>query len=697
MVRPPATDPLDARLRGLGRRLVRWSLAEGVAWAALWFAGVAWLAFLVDYFFEPARSARVALLVLAACGIAGALAYFVVWRAVARPSLRAIALLLERRFPELGDALNTAVEIRPSSEETSPALWSRAEQEAERRLDALPVGTVVDRSVVVRRWASALAALGVSAALVAAGPGAARSFADRMFLLSDARYPRQTRLELVGFEGPARKAAKGRDHEIVALADPSGVVPDKLRIRFRAPRTGAGDRGYMTKVGGNRFVYTFRGLLETVDFEVSGGDDRLDWRRIDVVDPPAIRRAAVHVTFPEYTGLGKRTVDYAGSPLPLVEGARVSIDLEANKPLDWLRCGHRGEELAVERTSESSFRLSAVLQGPLPLDVTLQDADGIELEPPLRIELLGQPDLPPRVEAALDGVGPGITKEARVPLRVRIEDDYGLASAAYRLQWKEGEARREPMADLSGKDYEGTPALEIPPLGLEVGSKFTVTVVARDRRDQPEANEGASPPIALEVVSAEELLARLAARELNLRQRFEQVVRELEATRRDLGEARERYIAGVEERPASLLLLDRVLEATRKSRHETAGVAVEYRAVLAELVHNRIQNSRLLERIEAGVVAPLEAVLAQEFQLLLRREEECRVRAAAAEADPGIDAADAAFGELLARCESLLKAMLKLENFNEAVALLRSVIADHERIMERTREERKRRVRELLK
>jgi hypothetical protein len=110
-----------------------------------------------------------------------------------------------------------------------------------------------------------------------------------------------------------------------------------------------------------------------------------------------------------------------------------------------------------------------------------------------------------------------------------------------------------------------------------------------------------------------------------------------------------------------------------------------------------VTTTRLLERIEQGVVLPLDQLAAVEFPDADRRLEQLREGVGAANRAEalreGIDSVD----RLLARCDVVLQGMLKLESFNEVVSMLRTILTEQEKLNQQTREQRRKQVLDLLK
>ena len=182
----------------------------------------------------------------------------------------------------------------------------------------------------------------------------------------------------------------------------------------------------------------------------------------------------------------------------------------------------------------------------------LFDADGIQSMEPIRLTVHGIVDLPPTVETRLRGIGRSITRLAGIPVEGTITDDYGVASArfGYRIDDLPDYEPVALSASPSGqKDFtvggRAEPAVErflIRPLELSLGQKLVLTLFATDADDVTGPHESHGEVYSFTVVSSEELLAQLYDKEMNLRQRFEQIVTEVRETREDVAVQRERSL-----------------------------------------------------------------------------------------------------------------------------------------------------------
>ncbi len=221
VVRPP----LD-RLRGLIRRYVVLDgllAAGGVAVAASAVSLAADLVLFhaanVDVVLDAPWAVRAFLLGLVGLAVAGVVGVLVAYRVTRQFSDLSLALLLEKRFPEvLGDRLVTAVELADEAKAGragySLPLVRKTVAEADERLARVPVATVFDwRRLRVRAGRLALLAAVLLAGLVAysarrsnaSDPGrvayraidTAALWAERNVLLRDTPWPRSSHVEVL--------------------------------------------------------------------------------------------------------------------------------------------------------------------------------------------------------------------------------------------------------------------------------------------------------------------------------------------------------------------------------------------------------------------------------------------------------------------------------------------------------------------
>ncbi len=356
-----------------------------------------------------------------------------------------------------------------------------------------------------------------------------------------------------------------------------------------------------------------------------------------------------------------------------------------------------------------------------PLELVLHDVDGIKSPQPIRVILSSVEDQPPQPVIQLRGIGSAITPQAKLPFQGNVHDDHGVDKVwlEYAIEGREPRRRTLKKTDTIATNVWIDENFEIADLRLEPGGKILVAVKASDRCNLgPEPNEGSGDRWILDVVTPEKLRAMLEAREIVLRQRFETIVEEVQEIRDTLaalefGEESSGDDAAPKEaaepgdsdptdsaqrrRGVRLLRIQRARQNGQKDSHETAGVAEAFGDIREELLNNRIYTEELRIRLEEDIVAPLSRLCDQDFVQLDERLALLEsTHDDLAESPPLRDAAIVQTDTILKTMQQVLSRMIELEDFNEAVQLLRSIIEEQEQLREAIRERRKAKLRQLL-
>ncbi len=117
-----------------------------------------------------------------------------------------------------------------------------------------------------------------------------------------------------------------------------------------------------------------------------------------------------------------------------------------------------------------------------------------------------------------------------------------------------------------------------------------------------------------------------------------------------------------------------------------------------ELINNRIDSQDRQERLENRVRAPIERVrqgpLAETSTRLRDLEKEL---AGGRTTDERFGSAIDSLAATLTSLDAILQDMIDIQDFNEVVDMVRSMIDDQNKILDRTKTEQKKRVLDLLK
>ncbi|MBN2473018.1 MAG: hypothetical protein JXB62_00320 [Pirellulales bacterium] len=761
-------------------RLYVW--VEGLSCSIAWLGVAFWISLVVDWFFEPPTAIRILMAAVATLGFVWIVVQMIGRRTFVHLSDGSMAMLLERRFAQLDDSLLTAVvltERHTSADRCSVEMLARTCRQANQRITGIDLHAVFDPVPLQRSMIAAGLFVATVGLFAFQSPDALATWTRRNLMFDEALWPRRTRLEVEGFKNRIAKVARGADFDLVAKADMSKqLVPRAVEVRYRH-EGGARGRATMNRMGAARpgidpfqeYSYTFQGILAPIRFDVVGGDDRVSDLRIEVVESPVVVEMALHCEFPKYMDRPPRTFPVTGV-MQVPRGTRVTIESTANKRLARVQIDcDLGSQLAPPRvlvpadlTAEGRCFLHTVesLNDDSTLVMTLSDTDGITGRDPVRLVLVAVADESPKLTARLDGIGPSITAQARLPAVGTVTDDYGIDRVWFECAIDQVSPITRPIV-LPTRHPTECPLdalMEVTPLRLTPGQRLLVSVKAADRYElgQEGPNVGTSERWLLDIVSSEDLRVELEKRELVLRQRFERIIEEVTETRdlllrldfakpnRDQTTEGDVPTAGPtgdaaatkgepggepvrepgnepgdalpaepdnevgeepdeESQPDSpqrkslmrTLRIQRAMQNGRKNAHETAGVADAFDDIRRQFINNQIDTEELKRRLKQGIADPLHHVADEMFPALEQRLLRLQEEVADEELGPSErDVAREQVEEILLRMQQVLDRMIELEDFNEALELLRAIIESQEELGERFKERRKQTLRESL-
>jgi hypothetical protein len=275
----PAINAILSRLR---RRIRAYVLLEGVALLCVVCGVLFWLTLALDWAYfrltalELPRWFREAIVVAAVVLVVAGLMFWIVLRFFARYRARALALVLEKRFPELGMRLITAVEMAESQTgRQSPltaAMIERTIDEATRISSALPLESVFDRTPLRRALIGAVLVV-ASVGAFSVVEAAALSRWVHAFVKRDPLYwPRETQLVVKAISQPGDrvrefhngqlKHPRGVDLVLLAEARDGTKVPATVDLNYTLDGGRGSGSMEMGKNGERKFRHTISALLD---------------------------------------------------------------------------------------------------------------------------------------------------------------------------------------------------------------------------------------------------------------------------------------------------------------------------------------------------------------------------------------------------------------------------------------------------
>jgi len=377
----PMHPQLNSVLDTLRSRIRRYILIEGVALVLAVLGILFWVSFGVDHAWF--QLSRLELPVWFRAGFDLAVIsliclLFMTWvvlRLLRGFRARALALVLERRFPELNDRLITAVEFAESrnSDETElgEAMLSQTLDEVLQATQKIDVTSVFNRRPL--RQAVTLATV-LSASILGLAVTNQEAFAtwrnsflslqkeywnrDSDFTIHVIVQPGDIRRD---FHNNSYKHARGSDLTILIQARDGSVVPDRVQLAYRMNSGGRGT--VLCSKLDREFRHTITSVLEDLEFQVYGGDfvTRTPFQ-IHVVEPPRLDQINLACNYPAYTG--KRHPDWSednprrdivqarGTQVALPAETEFLLQGQCNKPLSAVRIQFGNVELDITRSKD---------------------------------------------------------------------------------------------------------------------------------------------------------------------------------------------------------------------------------------------------------------------------------------------------------------------------------------------------------
>jgi hypothetical protein len=448
---PVPTPRLDALLARLARRLTAQVWLHGLGTAlgatALWLGFI----FLADWMLHLPAGIRVLHLLV----LLGAPAVFL-WRDLVRPLARrpdrtGRAVLVERAHPELKELFVSAVQLSGArGAEGDPALVAAVRREAEQRAAALDLSGVLDPRVPRTRFLVGTLCATACAALLVLNPHAAATFLARIAGGSTA-WPQRTYLAieipLVSDRAQVRqdgdvldvRVARGSDVPVIVRA--TGLFPDEITLHFTS-----GHKAVLASSGGGIYRTLLRSCQESVEFHATGGDDEDDVPtvRLTVLQPPDVAGVAVLVRPPAYSGLPQQLLH--DSDVEVLAGSDLTVYMRPYPPDAHGVARVLPDDVVQELVPEPfPARDAAAGDPPIPglafdlrADHTLryrfelEDASGLPNPDPGLFAVSVVDDRAPEVELLSPGRGEHDTVlGGALPLRVRVEDDFGITAVAW--------------------------------------------------------------------------------------------------------------------------------------------------------------------------------------------------------------------------------------------------------------------------
>ncbi|MCR9291745.1 MAG: hypothetical protein NXI32_03440 [bacterium] len=664
---------------------------------------------------------------------------------------------------ETGEA--ASIELDVSNPQARREMLQRVERILDQSMDEVRPAELFDwRPIRAGVAALVLSAL-VTLLSVWLMPGWMQRWSQRLFALSDEPWPRRAALRPDGIQIqlPAFTGQLAADRKLLPFAD--GVVrvtrgssavlqvsanADRKQVPevctlFYETQSGTRGRANLRRMGAvdegwQQFVLDgppLDGISEDLSLDVVGLDARLSDLQIRTIEPAVIKDMRLELSYPDYlmsslTRESTETLEYrTGMRIPQGTHLRLlgssSADLEQ---VQYVRRSLEANEDGASRFSVESVACDGaefaidlgLVNASEVIEIRLLDRYGLTSDQIPRYLLNVQQDTVPEVLARLVGIGNAVTEEAMIPIQGTVEDDHGVASLAAELSIEGEQPVRLPLQLPQTEVFTSTIDLkklkEDEIFSVSAGESLGLVVTAADYFDlNGESHLGMGQPKQLQIVKPDELLVLLDREELELRQRLEIIISELQQMRSSLDSmmmdlsqtqgAQSSVFTFVTQQETNedaarikRMLILRAQQAVLqgdKSEQEILGVAVNVDGIRLQLVNNRIDSYDRQQRLSEKVYQPLMTMLETEYPILSSNLAELQSASMSGECAEQIRGSLRAVDAVLLRLAEIKESMKYLESFNEIIDLVRSLLEDQERVLSETEKAQKERILQLLK
>lgn len=620
--------PLEQQIASVRRRARLLLLGHAVARVLAVVVGLVLLAALVDYGLRLSDRGLRIMLSLAVLGAVGWATWrFLIQTLLTRFSDRDIAFRIQRRFPQLGDRLASAIEFvhqspddpRAGSAELRRAVIARATADVE----GLDLSTALRPRPLWRTAIVAGVVCLVAVVFIALDPSSSRLALARLTQpWSNVRWPQQNHLM---FRERVDQLAYGAPLELEVVDVRGAELPAEVKIEFRYQGEAPTDVPQVTDMqfAGDMMVYRQDAVTREFAYRAVGGDDTsMPWVELRVVEAPQVDELDYHLTFPEYTGWQPTTID---GPVNALRGTRVAMTASISKPLESATLHLNSGGLFLCELGESNRKLTTPIASQPPLRVTQSDTFWFELldeqgftgGTDKRYEIRVIEDAAPSVTVEKPDTNLFVTAAAAIPLSIVARDDLALHQIELRYlrsdHSDEGEqivtlfegpaqveSRPAPVDGAVGEsdrrtiDYRwDVAALELPP-----GTQLNFYAAASDYLPQ----SGQSLPRRVTIITPEELQQRITERQryimgqlsqaLKQQQTARSRVTELEIQMEQVGQLGKRDVDQLQAAELSQRQVRRALT------DESDGITSQIDSLLVELENNNLESPELQSRLQ---------------------------------------------------------------------------------------------------
>lgn len=433
-------ESVRRQLDGFARRLRLVETAFAVLGAVAGLLAAYFLLFVSDRIWDTPAWLRLALTVAGTISVATFAAFWGrrwIWR---RRDARAMASMVQARYPRLGDRLLGIVELadeehRPPN--VSPALCRAAMQQVAAEATALDFQQAVPTRDTRKTGLVVLGLGGVLLAVFIVLPAAGVNAWQR-WLRPLATVPRYTLVQL------DRLASElivpyGEEFEVSGRVQGSSRwLPARARGRF------ANQSPLQTPIEAGNFLFRVPGQTRAGIFSLRIGDVSARVR-IEPTFRPELTQLRAAVEYPAYLDYAPATLDVRNGTAEVVEGSRLSLTGQVTRTL---REATLGTEKLIVNADEFAVPPFVVTEnGRATLE--WEDTFGLHGKNPFVLKLVAKKDQPPMADFRKLPAVVAMLEDEVLEIELVADDDFGVKQLG--IAW-EGEGNKETGAEAPRGD-----------------------------------------------------------------------------------------------------------------------------------------------------------------------------------------------------------------------------------------------------
>lgn len=607
---------ISRRISQLRIKVITWLLMDGASKVLLATVLIILLDVGLDRMFRMDLAQRTIMLVLMALVIVGLFCWRLIQPFFFRPNDDSLILEIEAHNKELRESMISSAQLSRVTDAkavgVSDELMQVAIQSGNEKADSVNISNVMNQS----RWGiniGIVIACLLTLGAIAYGVNSTnfwKTWFNRNVLLTNDQWPQNTILKVQNAVNGVILAPRGEDLQVTVIVDEKSRVTDvdvyverelgDGRSREKTSVTGALD--------GRERQLTFYDVMDDFRFRATAGYDSTDWVQVKLVDPPIVESVSIAMRLPEYTGVSDPIKFEGGGPYSVFEGSDLIIKGKVNKEINSAKlqneAGARNFEVDDDLAFSMTIPASGLAGGKFVFE--LQDDSKFQPSDPASFVIKLKKDDAPKVRANVVGVSSMVTQQAMIPLEFSAEDEFAVTSVQFEYQWSGGEnsagsSGTKPIENLEGL---GSPAvaseslqvLDLRDLEIPLEAGLRVLISAKDNNTLYGPSSGNSREFLFRVVSAEELRADLARREVEQRKAFE---RAIEQEQEIITEMRV-MLASLDDKPAPAdaetkqQRLDLLLSSQRRQnvvRTNVGRIADQFDGFVVEATNNRLGSA----------------------------------------------------------------------------------------------------------